>query len=71
MHLGDQPASRRIGGLELLVLGGSQVAPQLFNGGAELNEDVVARGLSSSRSGRVSKVCPSTSSARASPHFAR
>jgi hypothetical protein len=44
VHLGDPSASRRIGGLELLVLGGGQVPPQVFNGGAELNEDVVGQG---------------------------
>jgi hypothetical protein len=44
VHLGDKPASRRIGGLDLLVLGGGQLAAQRFNGGAELNEDMVRQG---------------------------
>jgi hypothetical protein len=44
MHPGDEPASRRVGGLELPVLGDGQLAPQVFNGGAELNEDVVGQG---------------------------
>jgi hypothetical protein len=44
MHRGDKPASLRIGGLELPVLGGDQLAAQLFNGGAEINEDMVGQG---------------------------
>jgi hypothetical protein len=44
MHPGDKPASRRIGGLDLLMPGGGQLAPQRFNGRAEFNEDVVGQG---------------------------
>src|SRR3712207_4863546 len=32
LQLGDPPASRLIGGLELLVLGGGQLTPEVFDG---------------------------------------